>query len=200
MWRKIIRTNKYYLNSFCSFNFFIASETRKKEPIINTQPFIPASLSACFKAWCTLLDTWIFWALAFTKLFAYSKSSFAGIALLYSGWVNIILLSVFNIFSFGHYYVNVILYSFVTIFGAMAIYRVMTDVFPGKKMTVLLATFLVPSFLYWTSGIHKEGLIFTGIGLIVYSIYFGLKEKRWGYKRILSLIAGFLLLLSLRNF
>lgn len=110
------------------------------------------------------------------------------------------VLSIFNIFSFGHYYVNVILYSFITIFGAMAIYRVMTDVFPRKKMTVLLATFLVPSFLYWTSGIHKEGLIFTGIGLIVYSIYFGLKEKRWGYKRILSLIAGFLLLLSLRNF
>ncbi|MGB3155268.1 MAG: hypothetical protein WBB06_11750 [Chitinophagaceae bacterium] len=110
------------------------------------------------------------------------------------------VLSVFNIFSFGHYYVNVILYSFVTIFGAMAIYRVMTDVFPGKKMTVLLATFLVPSFLYWTSGIHKEGLIFTGIGLIVYCIYFGLKEKRWGFKRILSLIIGFLLLISLRNF
>ncbi|MBL0130761.1 MAG: hypothetical protein IPP43_06295 [Chitinophagaceae bacterium] len=110
------------------------------------------------------------------------------------------VLSIFNIFSFGHYYVNVILYSFVTIFGAMAIYRVMTDVFPGKKMTVLLATFLVPSFLYWTSGIHKEGLIFTGIGLIVYCIYFGLKEKRWGFKRILSLIIGFLLLISLRNF
>ena len=110
------------------------------------------------------------------------------------------VLSVFNILSFGHYYINVIFYSFITLMGPIAIYRVMTDVFPAKKMIVLLATFLVPSFLYWTSGIHKEGLIFTGIGLIVYCIYFGLKEKRWGFKRILSLIIGFLLLISLRNF
>ncbi len=108
--------------------------------------------------------------------------------------------SILNIFSFGHYYVNVIFFSFITLFGAMAIFKVMIDIFPGKKLIILLATFLVPSFLYWTSGLHKEGLIFTGISLIVYSIYFGIKEKKWGLKRILSLIAGLLLLLVLRNF
>jgi hypothetical protein len=110
------------------------------------------------------------------------------------------ILSVFDVLSFGHYYVNVIFYSFITLFGAIAIYRVMTDAFPGKKMPVLLATFLVPSFLYWTSGIHKEGLIFTGISLIIYSIYFGTKEKKFGFKRILCLASGLLLVLALRNF
>ncbi|HYM92558.1 MAG TPA: hypothetical protein VET23_00315, partial [Chitinophagaceae bacterium] len=84
------------------------------------------------------------------------------------------MLSVFNILSFGNYYVNVIFYSFLTMFGAIAVYRVMNDIFPQKKIPVLLATFLVPSFLYWTSGIHKDGLIFTGISIIVYNIYFGL--------------------------
>ena len=110
------------------------------------------------------------------------------------------ILSVFNILSFCNYYVNVIFYSFATLFGAIAIYRVMTDVFPGKKMAILLATFLVPSFLYWTSGIHKEGLIFTGISLVIYVIYFSLKEKRLGFKRLLGLVAGLLLILALRNF
>lgn len=110
------------------------------------------------------------------------------------------ILSVFNILSFGHYYVNVIFYSFITLFGAMGIYRVMADVFPGKKTAILLATFLVPSFLYWTSGLHKEGLIFTGISLVIYVIYFGTKEKRLGFKRLLVLLAGLLLTLALRNF
>ncbi|MBC7873819.1 MAG: hypothetical protein H7Y01_07485 [Ferruginibacter sp.] len=110
------------------------------------------------------------------------------------------ILSVLNIFSTGYYYVNVIFYSFITLFGAIAIYRVMSDVFPGRKMAILLATFLVPSFLYWTSGIHKEGLIFTGISLIVYCIYFGTKEKKFGFKRVLCLLAGLLLILALRNF
>ena len=110
------------------------------------------------------------------------------------------ILSVFNIFSFENYYVNVIFYSFITLFGAIGIYRVMADVFPGKKITILLSTFLVPSFLYWTSGLHKEGLIFTGLSLVIYIIYFSLKEKRLGFKRLFILLAGMVLILTLRNF
>jgi hypothetical protein len=110
------------------------------------------------------------------------------------------VLSIFNIFSFSHYYVNVIFYSFLTLFGPVAIYRVMTDVFPKRKIQVLLATFLVPSFYYWTSGIHKEGLIFLGIALIVYHVYFGLKQKKFGFKRILGIALGLFMLLLLRNF
>lgn len=116
------------------------------------------------------------------------------------GSILVKILSIFNIFSFGHYYVNVIFYSFLSLFGAIAIYRVMSDAFRGKKIAVLMATFLVPSFLYWTSGIHKEGLIFTGISLVVYCIYFGNKENRFGFKRIACLLIGLSLILVLRNF
>ncbi|MDP9229710.1 MAG: hypothetical protein M3O67_03435 [Bacteroidota bacterium] len=110
------------------------------------------------------------------------------------------ILSVFNIFSFGHYYVNVVFYSFLTMFGPIAIFRVMNDIFPGKKLQVLLATFLVPSFVYWTSGIHKDGLIFVGLALIIYNIYFGLKEKKINWRRILYVLLGLLIILALRNF
>ncbi len=110
------------------------------------------------------------------------------------------ILSVFDIFSLGHYYVNVIFYSFISLFGPICMYRVMTDAIPGKKIPILLASFFVPSFIYWTSGIHKEGLIFTGIALITYAIYFGIKEKKWGIKRIIAILTGLLLLLTLRNF
>lgn len=116
------------------------------------------------------------------------------------GNILIKLFSVFNILSFGHYYVNVIFYSFITLFGAIAIFRVMDDAFPGKRIIILLATFLVPSFLYWTSGLHKEGLIFTGISLVIYTVYFGTKERILGFKRIVCLATGLLLLLVLRNF
>lgn len=110
------------------------------------------------------------------------------------------ILSVFDIFSFGNYYVNVIFYSFFTLFGPLAIFRVMTDVFPKRRTEILIASFLIPSFLYWTSGIHKEGLIFTGIAIIIYVIYFSTKEKRLNLKRGIALLIGLLLLLALRNF
>lgn len=110
------------------------------------------------------------------------------------------ILSVFDIFSFGYYYVNVIFYSFISLFGPIAFYRVMSDVFPAQKRIILLSTFLVPSFLYWGSGIHKEGLIFTGIALIIFHIYFGNKVNKLGIKRWLGILLGLFILLLLRNF
>ena len=110
------------------------------------------------------------------------------------------VLSIFNLFSFGNYYINVIFFSFITLIGPIAFYRVLNDVFPGKKIQVLLATFVVPSFLYWTSGIHKDGVVFMAISLIVYHMHFGMKENRWHWKRLSVLFISFLLLLALRNF
>jgi hypothetical protein len=110
------------------------------------------------------------------------------------------ILAIFNLLSNGNYYINVIFYSFLSLFGPIAIYRVMQDVFPNKKIAVVLATFLIPSFLYWTSGLHKEGILFTALALIIYHIYFGLKEKHFGFYRVLVIIFGFILILALRNF
>lgn len=116
------------------------------------------------------------------------------------GVVIIKLMAVFDLFSFGNYYVNVIFYSFISMFGPLALYRVMKDVFPGRKLPVLLATFLVPSVLYWTSGLHKDGLIFFGLCLAVYHVYFGLKEGRFPWWRILAIGCGLLVVLLMRNF
>ncbi len=110
------------------------------------------------------------------------------------------ILSVFNIFSTGNYYINVIFYSFITLFGLIAFYRVLADVFPKQKITALLFILLIPSFLFWASGLHKEGLIFTGIAGIIYIIYFSAKEKKITLKRIAGLLISILLVLTLRNF
>jgi hypothetical protein len=109
------------------------------------------------------------------------------------------LLAIFNVLSFGNYYTNVIFYSYLTFFGPIAIYRVMKDVFPESGFAVIAGTFLIPSFLFWASGIHKDGLIFLSFALITYHIYFGVKEKRFSAKRFLF-IALALFLLIFRSF
>ncbi len=110
------------------------------------------------------------------------------------------IIAIMNLLTGGAYYVNVIIYSFLTLFGPVAVYRVMQDLFPKKKVAVLLATFLVPSFLYWTSGLHKDGLIFVGLGLIAFHMYFGFREQRFPFYRIAYILLGMLLILALRNF
>lgn len=116
------------------------------------------------------------------------------------GNIFIKFLSIFNIFSFGYYYVNVIFYSFIAFFGPIAFYRVMKDVFPRQKNTVLAGSFFIPSFLYWGSGLHKEGLLFLGIGLIIFAIYFAQKKGRISAGAVGSVLLGLLLLFLLRSF
>ncbi len=111
----------------------------------------------------------------------------------------IMLLSLFDFLSIGNYYTNVIFYSFLTFFGPIGLYRLMCDVFPEKKHLVLLVTFLLPSFIYWTSGVHKDGFVFVAFILITYNIHFGLRNNQLS-KRSGLIILGLLLLLILRNF
>lgn len=110
------------------------------------------------------------------------------------------LLALFNIFSFGSYYTNVIFYCFISFFGPVAIYRVMKDQFPENRIALMFGTFLIPSFLYWTSGLHKEGILFLGLAMIIYHIYFMLKEKNFSFSRLVIILLGFIILLGLRNF
>jgi hypothetical protein len=144
----------------------------------------------------------------FTSLFHNSyEGGYTNFLTSHNSWWNdvkanffIKVMAVFDLFSFGNYYINVIFYSFLSLFGPVAVYRVMKDIFPSKKTPVLVATFLVPSFLYWTSGLHKEGLIFLGLSLMIYHFYFGFKENKFPVYRILLIILGFLLVIILRNF
>lgn len=112
----------------------------------------------------------------------------------------IMIISLFDLLSFGNYYINVIFFSFLTIYGPIAIYKIMIDVFPTKQLAVLLATFLLPSFIYWTSGIHKDGFVFVAFALIIYYVYFGLKNKKLSIKGYFLILTGLFLLLTLRNY
>lgn len=109
------------------------------------------------------------------------------------------IVSLFNIFSGSRYYVNVIFYSFITFFGPIAFIRVMNDVFPQRKLLITCSTFLLPSFLFFSSGIHKDGLIFTYISLMVFVMYFGLKKKGLSLKEMLIIGLLLVLIFPVRN-
>lgn len=109
------------------------------------------------------------------------------------------LVSVFNIFSGSRYYVNVIFYSFITFFGPVAFLKMMNDVFPNRIRIIAAGTFLIPSFLFWSSGIHKDGFVFMLLCLAAYHFYFGLKEHKLGWKRILLVVLLIMIIFPVRN-
>ncbi len=109
------------------------------------------------------------------------------------------LVSLFNVFSGTRYYVNVVFYSFLTFFGPVAFFKIMNDVFPNRLRIIAIGTFLIPSFLFWSSGIHKDGLVFMLLVMAAYYFYFAWKEQRINWKTYTLIIFIILLIFPVRN-
>jgi hypothetical protein len=108
-------------------------------------------------------------------------------------------LALLNLITGGHYLVNVLFYNFIGMFGVIGFYKVLADRYQNQRTAVALTCILIPSVLFWTSGIHKEGLLFTALGGVVYTTYFAFQQKHWGLKKILILLVSLLAILIFRN-
>ncbi|HMK04589.1 MAG TPA: hypothetical protein VK489_10375 [Ferruginibacter sp.] len=115
------------------------------------------------------------------------------------GNIVIKLVSVFNIFSRGDYYINSLFFNFLIFFGHIALYRVFIKIYPGRLIRVIIGCFLLPSMIYFSSGIHKDGLVFLMLAILIYCIFFSLKY-RFTIKRLAFIITTLGMLFLLRNF
>ena len=116
------------------------------------------------------------------------------------GNIIIKLVSVFNIFSRGDYYVNSLVFNFLVFFGHIALYRLFIKIYPGKETLVIIGCFLLPSTLYFSSGIHKDGMVFLMLAILLYCMYEWLHQNQLTKKRLLLIYISLLLLFLIRHF
>ncbi len=116
------------------------------------------------------------------------------------GNILIKMVSVFNIFSHGNYYINSLFFNFTIFFGHIILYRLFSKNYPGKKPAVIIGCFLLPSTLYFSSGIHKDGLVFLMLAVLVYSVYQSIWKNRFTAKRVLLICFSLACLFLIRNF
>lgn len=109
------------------------------------------------------------------------------------------LLSLFNIFSRGNFFINIIFYNFLIFFASVAFYKIFIRLLPGKNQWLIPALFVLPSLIYFSAGMHKDGLIFLGMGISCYNLFFALKEG-FSLSKLLWLIVGLSIIFLLRNF
>ncbi len=116
------------------------------------------------------------------------------------GNIVIKLVSVFDIFSRGDYYINSLFFNFLVFFGHVILYRLFSKLFPGKRRLIIIGCFLLPSTLYFTSGIHKDGLVFLMTSILLYSVHGSLLKGSFNFKRNCLIVISLLFLFLLRNF
>jgi len=109
------------------------------------------------------------------------------------------MMAVINVFTNNSYYTNIIFFNFLFLFGLVALFRLFHEIFQKKKWFIISGIFLLPSALFWCSGVHKDGFILSATGIIIYTFYKGL-ETKFSLKRIIIIFLCVLVLFSLRNY
>lgn len=109
------------------------------------------------------------------------------------------LLGILNVFSAGNYYVDSILYNCFSFTGLYLIYHVTTCYLRKNHLLLFLIIFLLPSSLFWNSGIDKEGLIVLFSGMLIYAMHKCIVQK-FSTAYILVAVTGFAGVLIMRNF
>lgn len=110
------------------------------------------------------------------------------------------MLSVFDIFSFRNFWINTLFYNFLVFFGNVALYKVFIRIFPKCVPQLIICIFLLPSALFFTSMINRDGLIFLSLSMIIYHLSFIFNYRTFSIKRLLLSIFFLLCILLLRNF
>jgi len=73
-----------------------------------------------------------------------------------------------NIFSFNSLTINTLLFSFPVFLGNIALFRLFRRRLPRAPLAAF-TVFLLPSTLFWTSCIHREGVLYMLLGFLLYS-------------------------------
>jgi hypothetical protein len=81
----------------------------------------------------------------------------------------------------------------------VALARLFNHIFPNRKWIIIAGVFLLPSTLFWCSGVHKDGLILSATGITIY-VFKKFLEKRFLAKYIAAFLLSLLLVFSLRNY
>lgn len=110
------------------------------------------------------------------------------------------IISVMHIFSFANYYVNVVLYSFITFFGYIFLYKALKGFYGNLSKVATFFLFLTPSCLFWTSGIHKDGLVLLLISVMFYQLYQIVQPGGLRFKISMLLLLTIALVLTFRSY
>jgi hypothetical protein len=98
--------------------------------------------------------------------------------------------TVIRFFSFGYFHIHTVFFSAFSFIGLTALYKVFSHVVDFKK-GLIAVLFLIPSVLFWGSGVLKEGIIILALGLLFYNCH---ELNSNNQKRVLR---GFICLLCL---
>lgn len=102
-----------------------------------------------------------------------------------------------RLFSFGYFQVHNVFINFISLIGLTYLFKAFKGFAIKNEKLLFYVIFLMPSILFWGSGVLKESIIFFGFGLLIYHL---VKIKRSLNPYSIILILTSLILLTFTKF
>ena len=93
-----------------------------------------------------------------------------------------------RLFSFGVYNVHAIVFAFLSFTGTYNLYLFFENKV-NKKFLLRFILFGIPSFVFWTSGLHKDAVVLFSVGLVLYHLDMVVKS-RYSLTNVLFILLG----------
>lgn len=98
-----------------------------------------------------------------------------------------------RLFSMGNIYVHNVFINFISLLGLTALFKFFKPFFIDKIRVLFYAIFLIPSVLFWGSGLLKESFILFGLGFLLLSLQQLFIHFKWYY--LIIILLSFIILL-----
>lgn len=99
----------------------------------------------------------------------------------------------------GYYHVHTVIWCFLALIGLTALLKIFLRHFPDKKWLMFLSVYLLPTVLFWSSGVLKEPLLLLGLGLFLLG-FFRWFDNEFTKKDIAPLLIGITFLLFTKGY
>ncbi|MDQ3192066.1 MAG: hypothetical protein M3Q58_10770 [Bacteroidota bacterium] len=103
------------------------------------------------------------------------------------------------LFSFGHYAVHIVFWCFMSFTGLVALFKLFSSFIKDKTPELVFAVFLLPSVLFWGSGVLKEGILLFGLGMLVYHFHL-LLNKEFNTKSLIWILFSLIILILTKGY
>jgi len=108
--------------------------------------------------------------------------------------------ALFSMISFNSYMIISVFFSTISFFGLWGMFKVFYKLYPSYHKIIFMSFFLIPSVLFWGSGILKDTLCLGFLGIGFYAFYLFFFEHRRKLKYLVAALLSFYFIYMIKSY
>jgi len=106
----------------------------------------------------------------------------------------------FDLFTFSSYSATAVLFACFSFVGAWCLFVTFYRQYPAFHFQIAVSTLFIPSVIFWGSGILKDTIVVSCLGIATYQFYKFFSEKRISIFSLIVLVVSLYLIYSIKKF